>query len=665
MLTRRAAMTAALAWPLSSAAAGGPPSPPTIDELLMLEGVKSARLSPSGKLLAVLHAVELGDKREARLYVLSMQDIGSPPTVVPVGSYDVEQISWASEERLLLRIAVWEDAYGNKLGFWWKGAFIRTAGERLVAVGADGSNPVVLFSKERDLFRAEARLARIVDSMPGDPDHVLLQVWNRKLGAEALYRGNVNTGGVELVEVGGQSTIGWHAQNGVPVLKVDSNARGTTAWIYGRGPNEKGWRLLRKSRFNEQRKLPEFDIVGSTEQPGVILVCSRLEGADKAVIRTFDVVNNTFGAVICQRDDAEITGALVDQRRRFVAGAYIQDRIAYQFVDPSLSAHFRALNAYFGNRANVRIHDAADGQQRFILAVSGPTQPTSFYHYDRASGKVTLLGTSQRRLTAERLAPMRILEISTRDGARITAYLTTPISASARPPLVVLPHGGPEARDAYDWNIWAQALAAQGWAVLQPNFRGSGGYGKAFADLGRRQWGGRMQDDVEDAMAQVLASGLADPKKVAICGLSYGGYAALEGAVRSPQRYRAVVSIAGDADLIQTLRSSRDDDGADSRAYEYWVSSIGDPKQDEQMLRAASPALHAEQIQAPVLLIHGTEDAIVDPKQSRLMAKALETAGKPYEYLELKGEGHTGWSDDTLKLVLKTTCDFIAKAMNR
>ncbi|WP_168075205.1 S9 family peptidase [Caulobacter sp. SSI4214] len=448
-----------------------------------------------------------------------------------------------------------------------------------------------------------------------------------------------------------------------PVLKIDSNARGTTAWIYGRGPEEKGWRLLRKSRFNEQRKLPEFDIVGATEEPGVLLVCSRPEGADKAIIRTFDARNNAFGSTICQRDDAEITDAFIDKRRRFLAGVYTQDRIAYEFADPSLSAHFKALNTYFGNRSNVRIHDVDTAQQSFVLAVSGPTEPTTFHHYDRRSRKVTPLGSSQRRLSADRLAPMRTLDVTTRDGARITAYLTTPLSSAGPPPLVVLPHGGPEARDVYDWNIWAQALASQGWAVLQPNFRGSGGYGKAFADLGRRQWGGRMQDDVEDALSQVLSLRLADPTKVAICGLSYGGYAALEGAVRNPQLYKVVVSIAGDADLIQTLRSSREDDGADSRAYEYWTSSIGDPKQDEEMLRAASPALHAERMQAPVLLIHGTEDDVVDPKQSKLMAKALETAGKRFEYLELKGEGHTGWSDDTLKLVLKTTCDFIAKAL--
>ncbi len=180
----------------------------------MLEGVKSASLSPSGKSLAVLHAVELGDKREARLYVLSMEGRGIPPTVVPIGNYDVEQISWASENRLLLRIRVWEDAYGKRLGFAWKGSFIRTPGSRLVAVGADGNDPVVLFSKEKDLFKAEARLARIIDTMPDDPDHVLLQVWSRRLGAQALYRGNVNTGDVDLIEVGGQSTIGWHAQNG-------------------------------------------------------------------------------------------------------------------------------------------------------------------------------------------------------------------------------------------------------------------------------------------------------------------------------------------------------------------------------------------------------------------------------------------------------------------
>jgi dipeptidyl aminopeptidase/acylaminoacyl peptidase len=216
-------------------------------------------------------------------------------------------------------------------------------------------------------------------------------------------------------------------------------------------------------------------------------------------------------------------------------------------------------------------------------------------------------------------------------------------------------------RDYLDYDVTVQALAAQGWLVLQPNFRGSGGYGRAFADQGRRQWGERMQEDVEDAVAQVVASGRADARRLAIFGASYGGYSALMGAVRRPELYKAVVSVAGDADLIESLAFSRREDGAESPAYAYWRASMGDPKADEALLVRASPARRAAEIKAPVLLIHGTEDTIVDPKQSKLMAKALKAAGKTVELVELKGEGHRNWSDATWKTVLETTTGFIAK----
>jgi dipeptidyl aminopeptidase/acylaminoacyl peptidase len=227
--------------------------------------------------------------------------------------------------------------------------------------------------------------------------------------------------------------------------------------------------------------------------------------------------------------------------------------------------------------------------------------------------------------------------------------------------MVVMPHGGPEIRDYLDYDITVQALAAKGWLVLQPNFRGSGGYGKAFAELGKRQWGDRMQDDVEDAVDQVVACGKADPQRLAIFGASYGGYAALMGAVRKPGLYKAVVSVAGDADLIESLAFSRREDGVDSPTYAYWCGSMGDPAKDAELLARASPARRAAEIQAPVLLIHGAQDTIVDPKQSRLMAKALKTAGKPCELVELKGEGHRNWSDDTWKTVLTKVTEFIGK----
>ncbi len=225
-----------------------------------------------------------------------------------------------------------------------------------------------------------------------------------------------------------------------------------------------------------------------------------------------------------------------------------------------------------------------------------------------------------------------------------------------------MPHGGPEVRDSYDFDRLVQLMAAQGWMVLQPNFRGSGGYGETFAKAGRKHWGDRMQEDVEDAVAQVLATGRADPRKVAIFGYSYGGYAALMGAVRKPELYKAVVGVAGVYDLIQSLNETKRDDGADSTSYAYWCETIGDPVADKAMMQAASPALQAERIAAPVLLMHGADDTTVPIRQSQIMASALRAAGKPVDYAEIRDANHNGLKERQWRQIYTRSVDHIAKA---
>jgi dipeptidyl aminopeptidase/acylaminoacyl peptidase len=226
-----------------------------------------------------------------------------------------------------------------------------------------------------------------------------------------------------------------------------------------------------------------------------------------------------------------------------------------------------------------------------------------------------------------------------------------------------MPHGGPEARDSYEFDLFAQAFAAQGWLVLQPNFRGSGGYGRAFAEAGHRHWGDLMQADVEDAADYVISSGRVDPKRVAIWGASYGGYAALMGAIRRPDFYRCAVSLAGVADVAAMLALDKKQD-PDGLLYAFDVKRVGDPNTDGALIAAESPVTHVAAFKAPVLLMHGTKDDIVDPAQSREMAAALKGAGKTCTYVELSGAGHhfDEWDEKTSRTIVQTSVDFIAKS---
>jgi len=664
MLTRRAMLAAGAAAPL--AAAGGAraaaPVPPTIEELLREPDVHDAAISPDGEQLAILRTRMKDGKKSAFVTLSRMADLAARPEAAFVGEQSVSHVEWANNERLLIWITFYKDEKGQPYGLWFYDTFVPVPVKRVVSVDLKGRDPVVMFAGSRSVLRRGFDASRVVDYLKDDPRRVLMQAWNDGRGAYGLYQVDVYTGAAELVEQGVAATDFWLTQGGVPMLRMDSNSRGTVGWVYGRAPGEKDWKLIRKSRFNELKKLPDFDVVGPTPDPGVFLVCQRMEGHDTSVIRTFDLTRLEFGKVVAERPDRDFETAFVDENLKLVGSAYWDDRLNYQFADPALAPHFRAVNAALKNACNVQLYDIDVSHRRMLFKSTGPQEPGSFQVYDREKRSLEYVGHCKPWLTPERLAKTEPLKVKTRDGAEITAYLTTPINAGTGAlPMVVMPHGGPEVRDYLDYDVTVQALAARGWLVLQPNFRGSGGYGRTFAEQGRRQWADRMQADVEDAVAQVVASGRADAKRLAIFGASYGGYSALMGAVRQPDRYRAVVSIAGDADLIESLAFSRREDGADSPTYAYWRGSMGDPKADEALLIRASPARRAAEIQAPVLLLHGTEDTIVDPRQSRLMAKALKAAGKTCELVELKGQGHRNWSDATWKTVLETSTDFIGK----
>ena len=668
MLTRRTMLAVAGAAPAVAPALARAerkaPSPPSLDELLREPAVHDAAISPDGEQLAILRTDRKGGRTRAYVTLSRMSDLTATPAAVLLGETTVRQVEWANNERLLIWITVHRDDRGKPYGVWFGDEFVAIPVRRVISVDLKGENPVVMFTGSRAVLRRGFDASQVVDLMAADPRRILMQAWNDTRNAYGLYHVDVYTGQAQLVEQGAPTTDFWLTQGGVPMLRMDSNARGTVRWVYGRAPGERDWKLVRKSRLNEVRKVPDFDVVGPTPKAGVFLVCQRMEGRDTSVIRTFDIATLQFGEIVAEKPGRDFETAFVDENLKLVGSLYWEDRLNYEFADPSLAPHFRAVNAALEDTCNVALYDIDLSHKRLLLKATGPREPGAFQVYDRETRRLEYVGLCKPWLPAERLADTAPLRVTTRDGAEITAYLTTPIASARKPgplPMVVVPHGGPELRDYLDYDTTVQALAARGWLVLQPNFRGSGGYGRAFAEKGRGQWGELMQDDVEDAVAHVVKAGLADPDRLAIFGASYGGYAALMGAVKTPRLYKAAVSVAGDTDLLETLAYSRREDGADSPTYAYWRTTIGDPKADEARLIRHSPARRAAEIEAPVLLIHGTEDNIVDPRQSRLMAKALKSAGKTCELMELKGEGHRNWSDATWKTVLAKVTAFIGE----
>ena len=665
MISRRHVLAGATASPLAAMASGASAqavTPPTLDEILTPPTLLGAALSPDGRQLASLRMERKGELMKAYVLLQSADRPRDPPTVVLIGDYDVQQLEWANDERLLIWIFIHKNPDGTPTGQRYGDLLFPSPQIRVLSISLDGAETAILFGSEGGPVSRAADLGSIVDLLVDDPKNVLMQAWDYDKGCLLLFKVNIYTGEATFFERGAQQTYGWRTQNGQPVIRLDSNRRGTVVWIYTRPPGQTAWTLYRKLRRNELEQISDFNVVGATAEAGVMLVTTQHERGGDRVLQRFDLQTLKLAEVMASRVDRDIDSVVMDERGGLLAASFVEDREDYIFFDQTLKAHYRGLQSYFKNDVNLSFVDASLDHSRFVVGASSPTLAGSLWLYDKPSGALTPLGETRPWLSG-RLAPTSILKLKSRDGLDLTAYLTTPIGAVAGPrPLVIFPHGGPEARDAYGFDQFVQAFAAKGWYVLQVNFRGSSGYGKAFADAGRKRWGTEMQNDIEDALAAVTARGGIDPRRIAICGASYGGYAALMGAVKTPKVYRAVVSIAGVSDLPAMVAYTKREDGGDSPAYTYVLETIGDPVADKTLLEQSSPAFRAKEIIAPVMLIHGVHDDVVPIEQSNRMAKALKAAGNPAKRLDIKWVGHRGWDVFTTKTILNAAITHIETA---
>ncbi len=330
----------------------------------------------------------------------------------------------------------------------------------------------------------------------------------------------------------------------------------------------------------------------------------------------------------------------------------------YHWLDPADQGRLASVQRAFPGKDVITGSESED-RQRVVAYVYGPSLPGVYYLVDFKAHSADIVGEEYPALNNAALGTVTSISYAARDGTQIPAYLTVPPGAKPQQlPLVVLPHGGPESRDwpRFDW--WAQFLATRGYAVLQPQFRGSKGFGDAYRLAGRRQWGGLMQDDLSDGVRAMIAQGVADPARVCIVGASYGGYAALAGAAFTPELYACAVSINGVSNLPAMLGWEADTHGTESDEVSYWKESIG-PKLDPEVI-AKSPLKAVDAVRAPVLLIYSVDDTVVPPSQSREMAEALKSHGTPTTLLKLDGDDHWLSHTESRVQMLRAIDDFLA-----
>ncbi len=350
-----------------------------------------------------------------------------------------------------------------------------------------------------------------------------------------------------------------------------------------------------------------------------------------------------------------------DKTEELIGTVYVGDRVRIYPRTKELAADLEFLRKKLPD-GELNLRAGTEDERFMLVSVSRDVNPGQVFLYDRERKKVTKLYDSRPELPAKHLAPMKPVRYTARDGVEIPAYLTIPKGVPPRNlPAVVFPHGGPWARDTWGYDPTVQFLANRGYVVLQPNFRGSTGYGKKFLNAGNKEWGtGLMQHDITDGVAYLVREGIADPRRIGIMGGSYGGYATLAGLTFTPDLYAAGVDIVGPSNIITLLDSIPPYWGPVRKIFLLRVGDPADPE-DRKRLEAQSPFFHAQRIRAPLLVIQGANDPRVKQAESDQIVVALRDLGRPVEYLVASDEGH-GFRGETNRLAMFAVIEeFLAK----
>ncbi|MEZ5565395.1 MAG: S9 family peptidase [Gammaproteobacteria bacterium] len=428
-------------------------------------------------------------------------------------------------------------------------------------------------------------------------------------------------------------------------------------FIYRQTPEDDFHTLLKLSTTKDDDGSEPLYVMQVDAETQTGYVISR-RGGDHWGLYKFDFKAGTFGETLFSSDVADIQGLHFDRAGKLSWVSYIDDRWHMKWFTDADSEFYAALEKAVPHMVARVVSSSADNGIR-IVRTDSPTNPGTFYVYSATTGTMKQLSGVNSALAGKPLAPMEYVAYKARDGLEIPAYLTLPVGrAPDSLPLVVMPHGGPFYRDQWQYDFLVQYLANRGYAVLQPNFRGSTGYGKVFQQAGYNELGKAMQDDLDDGVAWLATTGKIDPKRVCMVGWSYGGYAAQVAAYRNPELYRCAVSIAGISDLPTMLRYDH--------RFMYWQdwrkwSSRYRGDADSLSLGDVSSLRHVKEMRIPLLLIHGDDDNVVPVIQSERLANALDDAHKPFTFIRIKDGDHSLDEEDQRLQLLTALDDFLAQ----
>ena len=578
------------------------------------------QISPNGTMLAYLAPVE------NRLNIF-VQKIGEDKAakITNVTDRDISGYFWKNDNTL-----IYVRDFGGDENF------------HLFAASTDGSN-------EKDLTPFKDVRVSITDPLDDFPNEVLVEMNKENPEVFDVYRLNLTTGDLKMVAKNPGNISGWVTDH-TGAIRVAMTTDGVESGLMVRKSENEDFKTIIATDFR-QTVSPLFFSFDNKE----LFVSSNIN-RDKQAIVAIDLETGKEVREIYEDPNVDVSDLSYSKKRKVLTMIGIEnDKYEYKFLDPTTEKMYAYLTKELpGYRIAITSHNKAE--DRFLVRTYSDRSLGAYYLYDAARNTLTKLHEISPWINENDMCEMKPITYKTRDGKMIHGYLTLPKTKNAlNLPVVINPHGGPWARDSWGWNPEVQFLANRGFAVLQMNFRGSTGYGRQFWESSFKQWGQTMQNDISDGVDYLITSGIADKKRIAIYGASYGGYATLAGITYTPNLYACAVDYVGVSNLFTFMKTIPP----------YWkpylemmYAMVGNPNDatDSLMMRQYSPVFHTDQIKCPLFIAQGAKDPRVNKNESDQVVEALKNRGVEVQYMVKDNEGH-GFHNEENKIEFYTSME--------
>ncbi len=595
--------------------------------------IGSMQISPDGK--SVVYTMRNGDSN----YLVVGDLLNNSLEVSQVLMRDVDNYAtnphWATNNRIIFTLNFKTKVSGTRY---------KVNSRLMYATDRDGSNAIALRTDGKSAGRSLRHIdsSDLIHILPEDPDRILigksrnrdwLQDYEKGVVSDVYYM-NIQTGEMEIYmrspRFDGVKLHSWHSDKDGHIRFGFGTDRKDDMVMLIRGQGEDDWTQLSKNELFEEGK---FFPLRFGSQPNEFYVLSSMATGRNTVFK-FDIATGELDGKVYGHDTVDVSSLVYsNNKEKVLAAVYYDEEREMVFFDDEYERMIKLLENALD--MDIFIHSQSKDEKNLIILARNDTDPGSYYHYDVENKKLNYLASNMEGIYPDEIAQTTPMQYETRDGITISGYITTPLNYSGEPlPTIVLPHSNTRSRDYLSWNYTVKYLANRGYVVIQPNYRGSTGYGHRFMSLGDGEWGGDMQNDLADVARWAVDEGFAHPEKICIMGKSYAGYAALMGVATDADLFKCAISWGGVSDIKRMLKNNE----SYSTGNRFYQRVAGDAEKSE--IKNISPMNYVDNITGAVLLVHGEDDNYFEIEQSEKFAKKLDRAGKVFDYFEMEDAGH-------------------------